>query len=73
MHVPFGGLGPRLTFCLLTELLYATAAWIGAMTLIILDALGIHATVAAWAGILACLTVRLIAIRWKVTLPRFHP
>ncbi len=53
--------------------LYATAAWIGAMTLIILDALGVHATIAAWIGILACLTVRLIAIRWKVTLPRFHP
>jgi uncharacterized membrane protein YeiH len=51
--------------------LYATAAWFGAITLIILDALGVHATVAAWAGILVCIMVRLIAIRWKVTLPRF--
>lgn len=51
--------------------LYATAAWFGAITLIILDALGVHATVAAWAGILLCIMVRLMAIRWKVTLPRF--
>lgn len=51
--------------------LYATAAWFGSITLIILDALGVHATVAAWAGILVCIMVRLMAIRWKVTLPRF--
>lgn len=51
--------------------LYATAAWIGAMTLIVLDALGVHATLSAWIGIAVCITVRLIAIRWKVTLPRF--
>lgn len=51
--------------------LYATAAWFGSITLIILDALGVHATVAAWAGILICIMVRLMAIRWKVTLPRF--
>jgi uncharacterized membrane protein YeiH len=51
--------------------LYATAAWFGAITLIILDALGVHATVAAWAGILVCIMVRLIAISWKVTLARF--
>ncbi len=53
--------------------LYATAAWIGAMTLIILNALGVDATIAAWIGILCCFAVRLIAIRWKVTLPRFNP
>lgn len=51
--------------------LYATAAWFGSITLIILDALGVQATVAAWAGILVCIMVRLMAIRWKVTLPRF--
>lgn len=56
-----------------TSELYATAAWVGSMTLIILDALGVNVTLAAWAGILACIAVRLIAIRWKVTLPRFHP
>lgn len=52
--------------------LYATAAWIGAMTLIILDALGVNATLAAWVGLATTITVRLVAIRWKVTLPRFH-
>ena len=51
--------------------LYATAAWFGSITLIILDALGVQATVAAWAGNLVCIMVRLMAIRWKVTLPRF--
>lgn len=51
--------------------LYATAAWVGAMVLIILTALGIHATVAAWIGTATCFAVRLIAIRWKVTLPSF--
>jgi len=52
--------------------LYATAAWFGSMTVIILDALGVHATLAAWVGIVFCIAARLIAIRWKVTLPRFH-
>lgn len=56
-----------------TSELYATAAWIGSMTLIVLNALDVNATVAAWVGILTCVMVRLIAIRWKVTLPRFHP
>lgn len=52
--------------------LYATAAWIGAMTLIILDALGVESTLSAWIAMIICFVVRLIAIRWKVTLPRFH-
>ncbi len=52
--------------------LYATAAWIGAVTLVFLNALGVDATLAAWVGIITCFTVRMIAIRWKVTLPRFH-
>ena len=55
-----------------TSELYATAAWIGAMTLIVLNTLGVESTLAAWIAILVCLTVRLIAIRWKVTLPRFR-
>ncbi len=55
-----------------TSELYATAAWIGAMTLIILNSLSVDDTIAAWVGILVCITVRMIAIRWKVTLPRFQ-
>ena len=56
-----------------TSELYATAAWIGAMTLIIASALGVEATIAAWIGIVTCFMVRIIAIRWKVTLPSFNP
>lgn len=52
--------------------LYATAAWLGAVTLIILEALGLDNNVAAWIAIATCIVVRLTAIRWKVTLPRFH-
>ena len=52
--------------------LYATAAWIGSMTLIILNAFDVEGTIAAWAGILVCITVRMVALRWKVMLPRFQ-
>ncbi|MGV0998572.1 MAG: trimeric intracellular cation channel family protein [Fluviibacter sp.] len=52
--------------------LYATAAWLGAMTLIVLDALNMNTTLAAWIAIVVGFTVRMIAIRWKVTLPRFR-
>lgn len=55
-----------------TSELYATAAWAGAMTLIGLDALGMHVKLAAWIALAACIAVRMIAIRWKITLPRFH-
>ena len=55
-----------------TSELYATAAWIGGMTLIGLAALGVHVTVAAWIAIAACITVRLVAVRWKVKLPHFR-
>lgn len=52
--------------------LYATAAWIGAVTLIVLNTLNIDATLAAWGGIIVCFTVRMIAIRWGVKLPQFN-
>jgi len=54
-----------------TSELYATAAWVGAMTLIGLDAIGINVKLAAWIALAACIAVRLVAIRWKVTLPSF--
>lgn len=53
--------------------LYATAAWFGAITLIILDIFKVDAALAAWVGIVTCFAVRMIAIRWKVKLPRFNP
>lgn len=52
--------------------LYATAAWLGAITLILLDALSMDNTVAAWIAIATCIAIRLTAIRWKVRLPRFQ-
>lgn len=55
-----------------TSELYATAAWIAGMTLIALDALHVDTTLAAWIAIFVGVAVRMIAIRWKVTLPRFH-
>lgn len=55
-----------------TSELYATAAWVGAMTLIGLDTIGINVKLAAWIALAACIAVRLVAIRWKVTLPRFQ-
>lgn len=55
-----------------TSELYATAAWVGAMTLIALDVLGVEDKIAAWIAIFVCIIVRIIAIRWRVMLPRFH-
>ena len=55
-----------------TSELYATAAWFGAITLIMLDTLGFNVKLAAWIALAVCITVRMMAIRWKITLPRFH-
>lgn len=49
--------------------LYATAAWIGALVLIGLQALGIDAVDAAWAAMATVLLLRLLALRFKLTLP----
>jgi uncharacterized membrane protein YeiH len=51
--------------------LYATAAWFGSITLIILDAIHVNTTLAAWIALGVGITVRMIAIRWNITLPRF--
>lgn len=53
--------------------LYATAAWLGAVTLVVLSQLGVPATPAAWIATCTCFAIRLIAIRWKLKLPRFLP
>jgi uncharacterized membrane protein YeiH len=54
-----------------TSELYATAAWFGAITLIVLDSVGFNVKLAAWIALAVCITVRMVAIRWKITLPRF--
>ena len=51
--------------------LYATAAWIGSVVLIGLQALGVSAIIAAWAGMATVLAVRLAAMAFKITLPTY--
>ena len=52
--------------------LYASAAWIGAMTLIGLQALDVHVVDATWTAMAVVLTLRLAAMRFKLTLPAFR-
>jgi uncharacterized membrane protein YeiH len=51
--------------------LYATAAWIGAMALIGLQALGVSPVIAAWAGMATVLVIRLAAMAFRITLPTY--
>ncbi len=59
-----------LTF--LPNELYATAAWLGALTLIGLQSLGFDAALAAWIGMATIFLVRAAAIRFRIKLPSFH-
>jgi uncharacterized membrane protein YeiH len=49
--------------------LYASAAWLGAMAMLGLQALGVDPINAAWAGMATVLLIRLVAIQFKITLP----
>jgi uncharacterized membrane protein YeiH len=51
--------------------LYATAAWFGALAYLGLAALGVDVAIAALAAGGAIFLLRLIAIRWRLGLPRF--
>ncbi len=51
--------------------LYASAAWAGALTLVGLQALGVSAVVAAWAGMGVVLAARLLAMAYRITLPTY--
>lgn len=51
--------------------LYATAAWIGALLLIGLQALGVDALWASSVAMAAILAIRIAAIRYHLTLPAF--
>lgn len=51
--------------------LYATAAMAGALTLVGLQALDISAVTAAWTGMGVVLTVRLLAMAYRITLPTY--
>jgi uncharacterized membrane protein YeiH len=51
--------------------LYASAAWVGALALIGLQALGVSPVVAAWCGMAAILAIRLAAMAFRISLPTY--
>jgi len=53
--------------------LYASAAWLGALSLIGLQELGLHGIWASWIAMSVVLALRLLAIRFHLTLPAFTP
>ena len=53
--------------------LYASAAWLGALALIILQEAGFHAVDASWMAMAIVLGLRLCAIHFHLTLPAFRP
>ena len=53
--------------------LYATAAWLGALSLIVLQEIGLSAVASAWIGMAVVLFLRLMAMRFHLTLPTLNP
>lgn len=53
--------------------IYAVAALLGAAVVVVLDAAGAGEVLTRWVAVLVVLLVRLAAIRWQWTLPRFEP
>lgn len=51
--------------------LYATAAWVGALALIGLQELGFSSVIASWLAMGIVLSLRLLAMRFHITLPAF--
>ncbi len=51
--------------------LYASAAWLGALALIGLQALGVSDVAAAWSGMAIILAARLFAMAFRITLPTY--
>lgn len=49
--------------------LYASAAWAGAVVLIALQALELGSATATWAGMATVLGLRMLSIRYRITLP----
>ncbi|MQY50396.1 trimeric intracellular cation channel family protein [Rhodocyclus tenuis] len=52
--------------------LYASVAWVGALTLIGLQAIGVDGTTAAWIAMAVILVLRAAAIHFRIRLPTFH-
>ncbi|MDP3539768.1 MAG: trimeric intracellular cation channel family protein [Azonexus sp.] len=51
--------------------LYATAAWIGALAMIAMEAIGLSSVLASWLAMAIVLGLRLLAMRYHITLPAF--
>lgn len=51
--------------------LYATAAWVGALSLIGLQEIGLSSVTASWVAMGIVLLLRLLAMRFHITLPAF--
>jgi uncharacterized membrane protein YeiH len=52
--------------------LYATAAWIGALSMIALETTGVSSVTASWLAMGLILAIRLSAMRFRITLPAFR-
>lgn len=53
--------------------LYATAAWVGALALVGLQSAGVPSVTASWLAMALILVLRLLAMRFHLTLPAFNP
>ena len=51
--------------------LYATAAWLGALAMIALQEIGVSSVLASWLAMALVLILRLLAMRFHITLPAF--
>jgi uncharacterized membrane protein YeiH len=51
--------------------LYASAAWVGALALIGLQALDVSPVIAAWSGMAIILALRFLAMAFRITLPTY--
>ena len=49
--------------------LYATAAWVGALSMIALEATEVSSVTASWLAMGLILAIRLVAMRYRITLP----
>jgi len=56
-----------------TSELYATAAWLGAVAMIIMQEQGVSPAASSFAAMGVVILIRLAAIRWHITLPRISP
>jgi uncharacterized membrane protein YeiH len=55
-----------------TSELYATAAWLGAVVMIVMQELGMDHVGSSFLAMGVVILVRLAAIRWRITLPRLE-